>query len=332
MPVTVHYADVVETLPSMAGKVVCITGCTSGTGLVLARTAALLGARVVMINRPSRRADDALALVKLLASSVPIALDCDLCSFSSVRTAAATLRQQLADVGCDVLCNNAGVMGLPDVATIDGFDVQMQSNHLSHFLLTHELWPLLRKAAALRGEARVVNHTSGARRGPPLARKYLEARGGQLGGDGFPGLHKWRRYQQSKLANLLFTYALHARAGDKGHGRIKALAAHPGPTDSGLQAKTAAAGGTRWLDRLILRRALAAAQSVEDGAAGITRCSCEADVESGSFIGPTGNGRGGPAVVLAPERDAAGEALLWSASLAATGINQFFTDPAIPML
>ena len=42
----------------------------------------------------------------------------------------------------DVLVNNAGVMALPDVVTDDGYDVQMQTNHLSHFLLTSLLWPL----------------------------------------------------------------------------------------------------------------------------------------------------------------------------------------------
>ena len=51
-----------------------------------------------------------------------------------------------------------------DAATVDGYDSQMQTNHLSHFLLTKELLPLLEKAAALRGEARVVTLTSLARK------------------------------------------------------------------------------------------------------------------------------------------------------------------------
>ena len=52
---------------------------------------------------------------------------------------------------------------LKDKATIDGFDVQMQTNHLSHFLLTKLCMPLLDKASQLRNEARIVNHSSIAR-------------------------------------------------------------------------------------------------------------------------------------------------------------------------
>jgi NAD(P)-dependent dehydrogenase (short-subunit alcohol dehydrogenase family) len=321
----VLYPAFVAMLPGMAGKTVAITGCTSGTGLVLARTCGDLGARVVMLNRPSQRADS--ALKALTGQGIDaVFVPCDLQSFGSVRAAAAQLKDACAG-GIDVLCNNAGVMGLPDLATGDGYDVQMQSNHLSHFLLTSQIWPLLEAAADTRGEARVVNHSSGARRGKPLDPAYLQANGGHLGGDGFPGTGKWRRYQQSKLANLLFTYALYDKIAEQRPRyipAIKSLCAHPGPTDSGLQAKTADAGGTRLLDRYLLRRTLRAAQSVEDGALGITRASCEPGISSPGFYGPVGAGQGGPAELLPPERDPRGEAVLWGQSLKATGVTSFF--------
>ena len=250
---TRYYDDLVRSFPSMAGKVVMITGCTSGMGLVLARTCAGLGATVVMLNRPSPRADAALQGV-LDAGGDAVLVPCDLSSFASVRAAGETLRRDFGDQGCDVLCNNAGIMGVADQATEDGFDVQMQANHLSHFLLTHQVWPLLEAAGAQRGQARVVNHSSGARGKPgrPLHTKYLERNGGNLGGDGWPGLGKWTRYQQSKLANLMFTYALDDRAGQRPGNKVKSLCGHPGPADSGLQGKTTQAGGDRWLDRFIL--------------------------------------------------------------------------------
>ena len=79
--------------------------------------------------------------------------------------------------GLDVLCNNAGVMALKDKATIDGFDVQMQTNHLSHFLLTKLCMALLEKASQLRDEARIVNHSSIARfQTKRLKEKFLEKR------------------------------------------------------------------------------------------------------------------------------------------------------------
>src|SRR5262249_34237044 len=149
----------------------------------------------------------------------------------------------------------------------------------------------------------------------------------RLGGDGFPGLDKWRRYQQSKLANLLFTYALHdeiAKARPAFASKIKSLCAHPGPTDSGLQGKTAKAGGTRLLDQFILWRTLRVAQAVEDGTLGIARACCEPGVESAGFYGPTGSGQGGPAELLPAERNAQGERLLWAESLKATGVSAFF--------
>ncbi len=324
-PETRHYPDLVRTLPAMDGKVVLITGCSSGMGLVLARTCGRLGARVIMLNRPSQRADAALALLQKDGSDA-LSVPCDLLSFSSVRAAGATLRRHLDDTGADVLCNNAGIMGMPDTASPDGFDVQMQANHLSHFLLTHEVWPLLEKAAAERGEARVVNHSSGARNRPkrPLMAQYLGPNGGKLGGDGFPGMQKWIRYQQSKLANLMFTYALADHAGARPGNKVKSLCAHPGPVDSGLQDKTAQAGGTRLLDRYVLASTLKIAQSTEDGTCGIARCSCEPGVGNGSFYGPDPQKRTGPAVLLPPERNKAWEDLVWDESLRATGITAFF--------
>jgi len=102
-------------------------------------------------------------------------VECDLRSFASVEAAAKRVAE-LCPEGVHVLANNAGVMALPDEATGDGFDVQMQTNHLSHFLLTRELMPLLERAAEADGEARVVNHSSGARMFPQrtLLPRFLE--------------------------------------------------------------------------------------------------------------------------------------------------------------
>lgn len=326
MKETIYYHDLVKTFPRMDGKSVIITGCTSGTGLVLARTCGHLGAKVFMINRASGRASSALNLLKNEDQTDAVLVECDLQNFESVRQAAGHLREELQDKGCDVLCNNAGVMGLLDKATVDGYDVQIQTNHLSHFLLIHELLPLLKQSVALTGEARVINHSSGARRmgNKPIIAKYFERNGGQLGGDGFPGLQKWVRYQQSKLANLLLSYALDDRIPQEFKGKIKFLTAHPGPTDSGLQSKTINTGGNRLLDKYIIRRTLKQAHSVEDGTCGIAICACSPEVNSTDFYGPAGSGKAGEAVLLEPERDKASEELLWDLSLKATNIDQYF--------
>jgi NAD(P)-dependent dehydrogenase (short-subunit alcohol dehydrogenase family) len=137
----------------------------------------------------------------------------------------------------------------------------------------------------------------------------------------------WVAYGQSKLANLLFTYALHDKIAEERPAfaaKVKSLCAHPGPTNSGLQAKTAKAGGTRLLDQYILWTAAKFAQSVEDGAMGIIRACCAPGVESLDFYGPAVFRRGGPAELLPQERNAAGEKLLWLESLKATGVSKFF--------
>ena len=121
---------------------------------------------------------------------------------------------QELDEGIDVLCCNAGIMAIHDEATKDGYDVQMQVNHLSHFLLAKELMPLLEKAAAKRHRARIITHSSSARFSPAnmsgkLAAKYFGKNGGDLGGDG--GWGRWMRYHQTKLANAVFAAELDRR-------------------------------------------------------------------------------------------------------------------------
>eukprot|EP01137_Pigoraptor_chileana_P002764 Opistho-2@42055 len=337
VPGNVHFDQVRATLPRMDGKVVAVTGCTSGIGLVCARVCGELGARIIMLNRASERADAALKTLRDAGINAEF-VACDLTSFESVRAAAANLLSLLNDVGLDVLCNNAGVMGMPDQATGDGYDVQMQANHLSHFLLTAEIWPLLEKALTLRGEARVVNHSSGARKKPAKAMeaRYLEKNGGALGGDWWP-IAKWNRYQQSKLANLLFTYGLQSRSEKHGVAvngetrHVKALCAHPGATLTNLQMKTAAAGGNGLLDTYILNSTMAQAHSEEDGSLGLILCCAAADVKGGSFYGPAAIT--GDAVLLPEERDPPAEELVWERSVASTGAKYFgegATEAAVP--
>lgn len=200
------YPAFLAALPSLVGKAIAITGTTSGTGLVAALACAEKGAHVILLNRPSSRAAAAAQLVKARAAAgaVVTPIDCDLSSFASVRAAAAALGALLAATGLDVLSCNAGVMALPDAATADGYDVQLQTNHLSHFLLARLAFPLLQRAADLRGEARIVQHSSGARKFPSgeLSAEYLGKNGGNLGGDGASmlcGGARWVRYHMCVL-------------------------------------------------------------------------------------------------------------------------------------
>lgn len=267
-------------LPSLEGKTVAITGCTSGTGLQAAKVTVRKGVtNLILLNRASPRAESAEAEIKAAvpagAKTKVTTIPCDLQDFESVKAAVATIKKDHQSL--DVLCNNAGVMAMDDKATKDGYDVQMQTNHLSHFLLTKELFPLLQKAQELRGDARIVNHSSMARTGGPLeAAKNFGKVGGSLGGNGTGA--KWERYHQSKLANVVFTLALKDKLLNDGKG-IKAVCAAPGYSATSLQTSSQGMGGLGWTKII--------AQSAEDGAMPLLQCCFGPETASGDFWEPS---------------------------------------------
>jgi NAD(P)-dependent dehydrogenase (short-subunit alcohol dehydrogenase family) len=185
-------------VPSLKGKVVAITGCTTGIGFIVAECAARKGAKtILMLNRSSDRANAAEVLVKEQipkdGSSNPTVVEtipCDLQDMASVQEAIRIIKSKYDTI--DVLCNNAGIVAYEDIATKDGYDIQMQTNHLSHFLLTKELFPLLQKS----NDGRIVIQSSIQRNGGPLKAEYFGKNGGHLGGNSsnmFNGA-RWERY------------------------------------------------------------------------------------------------------------------------------------------
>ena len=321
---TVWFHDFKKELPPATNKVVVITGTTSGTGFVAARTAGELGAEVVLLNRPSDRATKALEDLRVAVPSATfVPIDCDLQSFDNVKAAATNIKEKYGETGIYCVCWNAGIMATPDEATTDGYDTQMQTNHLSHFLLTAELFPLIQKYATSNGDARIVSHSSGGRHMTPdnrLERKYFGKNGGNLGGDemtgGFSG-GPFLRYFQSKLANAVFTQAIHQKLQAKGPSNIKAVCADPGMSATSLGnhfSDDAKKGMSSMAERM---------QTPEDGAMGIIKgmFGSADDVESGKHYGPEKTK--GPAVVNPSkpyETDPSSIDMLWETSEDATGV------------
>jgi NAD(P)-dependent dehydrogenase (short-subunit alcohol dehydrogenase family) len=315
---TLHLDTILQNhAQDMTGKVAAVTGTTSGTGYVCAREIAKKGGTVILLNRKSSRAEAAL---QQLQAEVPGGtfdwVECDLQNFDSVRQAAANIQKKFDVV--DVLVNNAGVMALKDQATSDGYDVQMQTNVLSHFLLTKELFPLLKKSE----QGRIVNHSSMARLGPPLEAQYFEAKGGNLGGDGteeenasFQG-PRWARYHQTKLANAAFTYGLKEKLEAANITNVIPLLAHPGLAMTQLQITAAEHGGMQANSPLMTQ-----AQSAEDGATGIIRAAMDPEAKSGDFFGPAAGWKGFPDM-LTPEEllyDASNIRINWEGCEQAVG-------------
>jgi NAD(P)-dependent dehydrogenase (short-subunit alcohol dehydrogenase family) len=191
----------------LSGRVVVITGASSGLGLETARAVAAHNADVVLTVRDATKGAAALDIVGERGHLVAL----DLTSLASVRAAATEIRDGWPSI--DVLVNNAGVMATPEGRTDEGFELQLGVNHLAHFLLTALLAP------SMDAEARVVNVSSLG---------HLVS--GMLWDDPHyrtRPYNKWEAYGQSKTANILFTLGLAKR------GRI-AYAVHPGSVGTDL--------------------------------------------------------------------------------------------------
>ena len=173
----------------MEGKRVLITGGNSGIGIVTARELAKQGAEVVLACRDTAKTTAALSLINAGASSPAVNLPVELDNLESVRNLAINFLSRYDSL--DVLINNAGVFPPKQRMTVDGFEMQMGVNHLSHFLLTNLLLDCLKASAP----ARIVTVSS----------KLHKA--GEIDFDVFKGYEKYNSqsaYNSSKLANVLF--------------------------------------------------------------------------------------------------------------------------------
>lgn len=321
MPKTRHFRKFKQGLPDVTGKVFVITGTTSGTGFVAARTVAELGGEAVLLNRSSNRSD---AMLRSLKEAVPdgkfVPIECDLQSFESVRKAAGEVKNRYTAIYC--LANNAGIMATPDEATVDGYDTQMQTNHLSHFLLTAELLPLLEVEAEANGDARIVSHSSFGRLHTPndrLEEKYFGKNGGNLGGNDI-GLMKggcFFRYFQTKLANSVFTFGL-AEKLKASNSKVRAICAHPGSSDTNLVNQMKLGFFMKLMTKVMTPLMM---QTAEDGAMGLITGMIATDAQSGVLYGPKNNGTKGKAVPVPPksfETDPESIDMLWRTSEEAT--------------
>src|ERR1700674_654467 len=141
----------------MQGKVVVITGATSGIGQVAAERLAFVGARMVLIVRDPGRGEATLVRLRERSPEVVHSIYlADLSRLAEVRRVAREIAA--AEPRIDVLINNAGAVFSPRQVTEDGLERTFATNHLSYFVLTQ----LLREQLASTGTARVVNTSSHA--------------------------------------------------------------------------------------------------------------------------------------------------------------------------
>jgi NAD(P)-dependent dehydrogenase (short-subunit alcohol dehydrogenase family) len=280
-------------LPAQSGRVVIVTGANSGIGLPTARALAEAGAHVVLAVRDTGKGEVALESIPGVCEVRRL----DLADLASVREFADAWQGDI-----DVLVNNAGVMATPERRTTDGFELQIGTNHLGHFALTNLLLPHVTD--------RVVTVSSGAHRGGSIDLDDLNWR--------HRPYRRWSAYQQSKLANLLFTLELERRL-SVARSSVRALAAHPGYAATNLQFRSESRVG----DRLMAIGNRLFAQTDEAGARPILFAASQ-DLPGASYVGPDGLGerRGYPTLVgrTAAASDVEMAKRLWALSEELTGV------------
>jgi NAD(P)-dependent dehydrogenase (short-subunit alcohol dehydrogenase family) len=203
----------------MTGKTVVVTGGTGGIGRATAHGLAMMGAHVIVIGRDPKRTNETANEIRAAAGGNVDTFVADLSSQTQIRSLAEGLLSTFQRI--DVLINNAGGYWNTRHTTADGIERTFALNHLAPFLLTN----LLLKRLQLSGPARVVTVSSNAQAM------------GRINFNDLQGEHSYsgaRAYNQSKLANLLFTYELDRRLHGTG---VTANALHPGMVSTGFGAE-----------------------------------------------------------------------------------------------
>jgi NAD(P)-dependent dehydrogenase (short-subunit alcohol dehydrogenase family) len=284
----------VHSIPDMTGKTAIVTGASSGIGLAVARALAAAGARVVFAVRNPAKGSAAADATPGLTEVRQL----DLASLNSVRAFAAAW-----DGPIDLLINNAGVSAPALTRTADGFESKFGTNHLGHFALTNLLLGHV--------TGRVVTVASQAER---LARLDFD----DLNWEHRP-YQPSRAYNDSKLANLLFTAELQRRLAAAG-SVVLANAAHPGLVATNIYHHD---GPRRPADRLWTVAIRLLAQNASQGALPVLYAAV-ADVPGNSFAGPSHlmHMRGAPQLIdRSPAAQDPGLAhRLWSVSEELTGV------------
>jgi NAD(P)-dependent dehydrogenase (short-subunit alcohol dehydrogenase family) len=294
-------------IPDLAGRVAVVTGGNAGLGLQISRVLAGRGAHVVLACRSVEKGKATAASIGGDTAVVRL----DLASLASVRSAAEEIRGRYPRL--DLLINNAGVMDIPYQRTADGFELTFATNHLGHFALTGLVLDRLLAAPG----SRIVTMSSMA---------HLRGRVDFDDLQGERGYQPDAAYEQSKLANLLFTFELDRRL-RAAVAQTSALGAHPGVVYTDLFATVSK------LQQALLRPRLRiinfwAVQDVRMGALPALRAATDPAARGGDYFGPRRYGLRSRFYTGYPDRvepsasahDAAVQARLWQVSEQLTGV------------
>jgi NAD(P)-dependent dehydrogenase (short-subunit alcohol dehydrogenase family) len=196
---------------------VIITGANTGIGKENAIDHAKRGGKIYIACRDVTRGEDALVEIRKVSGSDNVHfLQLDLASLESIRDFTKKFHELESQL--HILICNAGVMACPESKTKDGFEMQIGTNHLGHFLLTHLLLDLLKASAP----SRVVVVSSEGHKISNIVKEDLMSE---------KPYGKWKAYGRSKLANILFARELSKKLTDTG---VTVNSCHPGAVQTEL--------------------------------------------------------------------------------------------------
>ena len=211
--------EVVQTFNvDLNGKVVLITGATSGIGVETARALATTHAHTIITARDMNKGAQVVEDIKKTTGNNNVeVMHLDLTSLKSVREFVDTFRAR--NLPIHLLICNAGIMACPYEKTVDGYESQFAVNHLAHFLLVTSLIPELKAGQPSR--VIMVSSLANKRHGINWDDVHWEK-----------NYDKWSAYGQSKTANILFAKQFDKLYASEG---IHAYSLHPGGIITNLQ-------------------------------------------------------------------------------------------------
>ncbi len=281
-----------------------ITGASSGLGQAVACSLAQIGCTAVLACRSLEKAEQAKHnMMQALPHAAIDTLSIDLSAMDSVRSAAATFKKQYSRL--DILVNNAGIMYPSFTLTSDGFESQLATNSLGHFLLT----ALLIDAMPDQSSSRITWVSSLAHRTGKIHFKDLHM---------VSNYSKAAAYSQSKLACLMYTIELDRRLKMAGK-KIISNAAHPGAVRSNLSRNM-----SPWLMTALEYTLLPLiTHSTQSGSVPILQASLSLESPGGQYYGPQGffelKGPSGLAKIAKQALNKAHLIKLWQVSESLTG-------------
>lgn len=297
-----------ERIDDLSGKTFVITGTTSGTGFEAAKILLSKNAKIVMLNRNPKKADDTVQTLKqeVGSHSNVINITLDLSIQASVKKAAQEVLNTVTKI--DALICNAAIAQVPkQTLTIDGWESQMGTNYYGNWTLQALLFPLIEKS-----NGRIVTVGS---MGYNMGIKTIKFNDLNWDKDYTPN----NAYSQSKLAQIMSIYELQDRLKEAGKTNVKAYACHPGASRTNLINTSG-----NLLMRFMFFLMKPFTQSAEKGAYPQLMCATEENLDQTGFYGPTGRSNWvGPvgAHKLEPHaKDKAVSKKLWELSEKETGV------------